>query len=244
MKKLILILLMSFASMMLLMGCSDKYPEFLTENNWKHDNQVCAESISFNEDGEFVYSEACGSPVGDYDLYDKYKYDEKTNTITLIPCESGNEEEVIEVIHYDDSSLLLKIDGKVKEFYTDERIPNIGYEAGDQFVDYIKGFSGYCAFLKIEDGKIYVGTSEYDGDVHGEDIFVPYALAKDAKFESLHIEKYHKGDTEKTNYDYDKLTETQVKENFDIQVGIGFVWINENLEVEKILFYGMTEVWE
>ncbi|MBQ9960729.1 MAG: hypothetical protein IJP00_02365 [Firmicutes bacterium] len=227
---------------LILTGCGgNKYPEFLTEKSWEYDNKTCAESIRFGEDGEFIYSEACGSPVGNYDLYDEYKYNEKDQTITLIPCEGGFDKETIQVVEYSDSSLILKFqDGKVKEFRTDQDIPDVP----EKYMDYIEGFTGYKSVYKLEDNKVYIGPSGFDGDVDGKDVFKPYELASDAKLHSLDVKTIIKGDAEKSTYNYEVLTKEEAFYNPDNSVRIGFVWLNENLEVEEILYFGELIIWE
>ena len=238
MKKLVTcIILLLFV----LTGCSGtRYPDFLTDNNWRYDNKKCAESVYFGEDGEFIYSEACGSPVGNYDLYDEYVYDETKKTITLIPCEDGAEKEIVKVLHYDRTSLMLQIGGEIKEFYAENNVPDVD----DKLLSKIEGYSGYNAIYKVEKGQIYVGPSEYDGDAQSEDVFRPYELAEDAVFESLSVKKVYKGDTEDSTFEYKKLTQKEAIKRFDNQSEIGFVWYNRDLEVTKVLFYGITEIYE
>ena len=238
MKKIVLCLSMA---LLLLTGCSgEKYPDFLTENSWGYDNKRCAESLYFGEDGEFVYSEACGSPVGNYDAYDEYKYDEKNQTITLIPCEGSSAKEIVKIFHYDEASLMLQIGGKVKEFYAENNVPDVE----DRFLDDIEGYSGYNAICKIEDGQIYVGSSEFDGDAQSEEVFRPYKMAQKITFESLSVKTVYKGDTENSTFDHSKLTQKEVESDLENQFQVGFVWYNEDIEVTKVLFYGTTEVYE
>lgn len=238
MKKLVMCAVLC---LFVLAGCSDnRHPDFLTENNWGYDNKKCAESIYFGEDGEFIYSEACGSPVGNYDVYDEYAYDEKTQTITLVPCEGNSDKELVKVLHYDEASLMLQIGGKVKEFYAENNVPDVE----DRFLDDIEGYSGYNAICKIEDGQIYVGPSEFDGDAQSEEVFRPYKMAQKITFESLSVKTVYKGDTENSTFDHSKLTQKEVESDLENQFQIGFVWYNEDLEVTKVLFYGTTEVYE
>lgn len=238
MKKILMLLVVLT---LILTGCGgNKHPEFLTEKSWEYDNKICAESISFGEDGEFIYSEACGSPVGNYDVYDEYSYDEKTQTITLVPCEGNSDKELVKVLHYDEASLMLQIGGKVKEFYAENNVPDVE----DRFLDDIEGYSGYNAICKIEDGQIYVGPSEFDGDAQSEEVFRLYKMAQKITFESLSVKTVYKGDTENSTFDHSKLTQKEVESDLENQFQIGFVWYNEDLEVTKVLFYGTTEVYE
>lgn len=88
------------------------HPDFLTETDWVYHTN-CDETIHFGADGSFSYYCACGSPVGDYDLYDTYTYDASTSEITLHPEGDDN---TIKVLQHEDGKLLLEFPDGTKEF--------------------------------------------------------------------------------------------------------------------------------
>ena len=69
-------------------------------------------------------------------------------------------------------------------------------------------------------------------------------MASDAKLHSLDVKNIIKGDAEKSTYNYEVLTKEEAFYNPDNSVRIGFVWLNENLEVEEILYFGELIIWE
>ena len=100
-------------------GCKSKEADFLTNANWCYFTN-CDETISFGADGSYCYYCACGSPVGDSDLYDSYTYDEATSEITLYP---KGEEEHIKVLRYESGRLLLEFTDGIKEFFNSGDLP-------------------------------------------------------------------------------------------------------------------------
>ena len=117
---LIVLLLMLF----IFTGCEKKeeekvdYSEYLfTDIRWTRDTEVDIETISFKSDGSFRYSCACGNPVNDADLCEKYTYDDTTKEIKL-DCYEVTEDTIttIKVVSYTESSLVLDFDGDIREF--------------------------------------------------------------------------------------------------------------------------------
>ena len=63
-------------------------------------------------------------------------------------------------------------------------------------------------------------------------------LAKDVCYEELSVKVVMKGEEEVRSHEHRTLTAKQAKQMIDSGSGIGFVWYNESLEIQKILFYG------
>ena len=88
-----------------------------TNIRWTRETESDIEYIIFNSDGSFSYYCACGSPVNNSDLCDKYTYDDKTNTIKLkcilkVPSTVNK----IKIKNYNDNSIELYFDDEIRIF--------------------------------------------------------------------------------------------------------------------------------
>ena len=98
-KSLIFLLLTAFLS-----GCS-KLPndacDFLIHANWEGNDTQCVNVINFKEDNGFSNWCYCGSPVGDGDVSEEFRYDASNHSILLLDCDK----EIIEkgtILYVDD----------------------------------------------------------------------------------------------------------------------------------------------
>lgn len=83
MKKVIAVLMVAG---LFLTGCGENkerdYSEYLfTDVIWTRDNGHDIETIIFHADGSFRYYCACGNPVNDSDLCERYTYNDETKEI-------------------------------------------------------------------------------------------------------------------------------------------------------------------
>lgn len=84
---------------------------------WTRTTDEDVEYLSFETDGSFYYSCACGNPVNDSDLIESYQYDEENQTITFHAIESTDTMVTkVKVLKYDKKHLKLDFDGDVREF--------------------------------------------------------------------------------------------------------------------------------
>lgn len=224
-------------------GCRQEkgtYPEFLTGKDWQYNTLVCMEVLHFSDEGNFSYYETCGNPVGDSDLYETYSYDEETGVITVYGYEKGMEEKQIKVLRYTEDSLLVEMEDGIKEFYVDGQVPSL---SGDEY-EYVAGYSGYAAIISIDGNRIKTASSGYDPDAGGEETIREEKLAEDAVFHELYMETVHTEEEDTASFEYTELTLADAAYSADNSFKIGFVWYNEDLEIEKIVFYGALEIWE
>ena len=238
--------IVSIVFVFMISGCEEERqlncPEFLTEKGWEYQNNVCSENIWFGKDGAFSYYESCGNPVGDSDLYEEYSYDEETGIITVYPSEAGMDEIQIGVLRYDEKSLLLNFDEGIKEFCIDYSIPYLEAEAND----YMKDYSSYAAIIHREEDTIVTAPSYYDGDIakHREKLQRQENLAKDVEYYELYIETMETEEEVTQNHEYTKLSDKEVDQLLEGTLGLGFVWYNDDVEIEKIVFYGEITIQE
>lgn len=220
-------------------GCSsgDKYPEFLTKHSWMH-FAICNETISFGEDGQFAYYCACGEPVDDSDLYEKYTYNEYTSTIQLKLKENNS---IIKVLRYEKSRLLLGFNGTVKEFIDSndpllsEATPEIGYDNDNVTA----GFSSYLSIIDKDGRNIVSAPAGYDGnDPEYKEYLLSERLVEDARFYEWNLSVTEGSSGIDTESSFRKLTEKQAEEIIASEAATGFVWYNEDVEIEKIVFFG------
>lgn len=220
-------------------SCSsgDKYPEFLTEHSWMH-FAICNETISFGKDGHFAYYCACGEPVEDSDLYEKYTYNEDTSIIQLKPKENNS---IIKVLRYEKSRLLLDFNGTVKEFIdsNDPILSEVTLEIGYDTDNVTAGFSSYISIIDKDGKKIVSAPAGYDGnDSEYKEYLLSEKLAEDVRFYEWNLSVTEGSNGIDTESSLRKLTERQAEEIIAGEDATGFVWYNEDVEIEKIVFFG------
>lgn len=242
-KRGILLLLVTLTSLFL-SACGNQtkgtYPDFLTEKDWIYENMICTQRMWFGAEGEFYYSEACGNPVGDSDLYETYSCNEETDIITLYGCDASVKDKQMEVLRYDEHSLMLKMEDGIIEFYYDESVPILD----SSYSGYVEGYSAYSSIVEINGDTMTIGPSGYDADSYSKDVLREVKLAEDVTYFELYIETRVTDEKETRDDTYIEMSEADVEALLDGTLGIGFIWYNEDLEIEKILFYGELIIYE
>lgn len=125
MKKIIIILVLGI---LILTGCEEKNNEKIdyskysfTNVSWVRDSGHDIETIKFKSDGSFSYSCACGNPVNDADLCEKYTYNDDTKEIKLTCFETTDETiTTIKIVKVTEESLELDFDGEIRTFEKSE----------------------------------------------------------------------------------------------------------------------------
>lgn len=233
-KALVCFLMLTF--MIFAAGCgTSKHPEFLTASEcWYFYDEVTGENekMRFHDDGSFYWGCECGEPVGNSDCYEQYAYDEKTNTIRLY---NGYDdmELIMEVLDYSDYHLLLKIDGEIKDYtYID-----YDYDVADA-EKYMKDYAMVASIVDGNAEEAVLTHYNYDGDVeYPENTRKAYPLAEDVKFYDLQVFTHYKdGNLVENKTTYRELPKEEAVEYLDSNSG--FIWFNENMEIEKITYYG------
>ena len=261
MKRILSLLLLAAVLMGVLAttGCNEKSDEKKTENtnaedelfyvgSWERSDHAYGDTLYFNlrPNGDFSFFCACGEPVGDSDCYDKYEYVEEKK---IIRAYSSDDREIFcdyKLRLFGKNFILIEAEDKIMEFWKKD----CGFEAPEILDDYtekIKGYSMYRGMTALEDGALTLVPQYYDGDVaeHRQEK-IKMNLSKDAVFETLFVEKL-----------VTKEGETQVKsieneiiglENFMLHVDsgstYGYIWLNEELEIIRILIVGDLIIWE
>lgn len=243
MKKLLTLIYAVLCSILVifLASCSsaEDHPEFLTEHEWTHFT-YCDETISFGDDGSYAYHCACGSPVGDSDLYDTYTYSETTSEISLYP---KSDDSIIRVLRYEKSRLLLEFSDGVKEFCDagDPLASNVHPDMDYDPDNYIQDFSSYLTIISRNGDSVTTAPAGYDADYPEYDEYLlDEKLAADARFYEWNLTITVTDEGEQPDSSYRKLSAQQVERLLDGGPAAGYVWYNDDAEIEKILFYGKT----
>ncbi|MGN0321792.1 MAG: hypothetical protein ACI4DZ_01600 [Oliverpabstia sp.] len=226
----------SLALTLLFSGCGhDNHPDFLAEHQWVYFTN-CDETISFHNDGGFAYYCACGSPVGSSDLFDSYTYNTKTSEIILSPEQDGN---VIPVLRQEKSRLLLETDGQMKEFFDidDPMVSCPETYASYDPEDYTYNHSSYLALFDKAEDSISTAPSSYAADPSGyEEYLLSEKLAENVTFFKWTLKIEQINGEESISNNYEELTEEEAEELLKADSAVGFVWYNDQIEIEKIVF--------
>ena len=119
--KRIVAAILAAVCILVLFGCAEETADYshlsFVGVTWLRDT-TCDETLRFLPDGGFRYSCACGSPVDDADVVERYSFDKDTATITLHYLEDVNGGiTTIGIISCDGDKLELDFDGEIRVFY-------------------------------------------------------------------------------------------------------------------------------
>ena len=114
MKKIIIIILIG---LFCITGCINQDKEAITKDfidkEWiRYNNDT--EHLIFDSEGKFHYWCDCGNPVYDSDICETYKYNKKTQKITLKCYKSKSR--TLEVIKVTDDTLKIDFNGSIRTF--------------------------------------------------------------------------------------------------------------------------------
>ena len=255
MKKFLSVLLALVILSMALFSCSEKkseddekvtvpeYARFLI-GSWKRVSEADTFSFSLRKNSEFMFSCACGSPVGDADCYDTFEYlkDEQ-----IIRAFDSNDKECYhdyKLYMYGKNFIIIDVDGVMMEFWL-EGVSDLPSSAGMHCGDLIEGFTCVRYMTDVSETEITLVPPYYDGDIkeHREEK-ITLKLAENVKFSYFDVYTVNKDGEETSTYEQGDMTLEDVKYLLDSTLGGGFVWLNEELEVTKVLFYGEVYNWE
>ncbi len=215
---------------------------FLDTDRGSHD------MLSFKKDGTFAYYCEAGEPVGDSDSYDFYRYDEKNSQIILYN-EYDENEKIINILDLNVSNLLLRIDGEIRDFIASEMdtTSNFWWEKAPE---YLEGYNLYRAITDIKDGKVITAAFNYDSETdHPKDTFKEFTLSDDAVYFDLTIFSQMEvtdGLANELYYEvsYNEISLLDFEAYFENGAPTAFMWLSDDMEIEKIVVFGMTTVTE
>lgn len=221
---------------------SEEYPEFLTEREWEYNTLSCSEMLRFHKNGTFSYYEACGNPVGNSDCYERYSYNGETGIVTVYGYDDSVEPFEIAILRHTEDSLLVCIEGKIKEFCVDNCAPGL---MGDMYEN-VEGYSAYMSIGDIHGDMIETAPSDFDVDAGGLELVREEKLSKEAVFYRMYEECVHSAgeEADQIKTEFTEVNREDIACSEDNSFSSGYVWYNENLEITKIVYYGSMEIWE
>ena len=212
----------------------------MASDYWWFYDEVTGESekMAFREDGTFYWGCECGEPIGDSDCYELYDYDKETQVIKLYN-EYDDTSMEMKVLDYSDYHLMLEQDGEIKDYTCDE----LGLEVANS-EQYFKNYNMVGWVTDVNNGQAIVGPYDYDGDVeYPENAMKAYDLAEDITFYDVQVKKVIFEDGgEDCEITYDEMEQTDGMEN--MEGSFGFIWFNEDMEIEKFTYFGEIINWE
>lgn len=241
----------------LITGCTQESAEKVNDiqvdfadKEWLFYNEVTAEHLclNFGSDGSYSYHCQCGEPVGNSDLYERYEYDSESGVITL-SNDYDDETDEIKVLGYNEYHLLLKIDGEIKDFVLIEHDTSSNFYSLEG-ESYLEGYESRCTVVDIKDGKLVYGPVNYDPEgAYENGPFEEYELAENVPFFELFIQRYNSiqgGEEYEESYDvaFTEIGEEEIGYILDAGAGAAFLWFDDELKVEKIVFWGENSVTE
>lgn len=246
-----LIAICILATCFLAIGCSkskDGFEKILTSSEWNYyDYSGSNEVFACDEDRNFAYYCEGGSPVEGFELYNNYKYNKDK-----ILLKGAGLSKTIEVMRYSEAHILLKIDGNIKDFYSDNPIREY-YKDKDfcrkypeidvQYHKYIEGYSGYNTITDMDDEGVTLNVPFYDGEMNYlEKYNENYEFADDVEISYMNVKTLTSKEESKSTYEITVLDMKTLKQ-YTEEIAVGFIWFNEEGEVYKILLYGGTEIY-
>ena len=172
------------------------------------------------------------------EIYDKewYFYDESRSENVKLSLSSDE----IEVIAYDKEHLLLRTDGKIKDFVLEEFDANSAFYKNEA-KRYLSGYNSRCIEAVIEGDQLLYAPLSFDLETDEKKALKEkYTLSEDIKYNLLTVRSFNSvGGEEYYDYEYSVVDE----ETLELMQGdTCFLWMNDELEVEKVVFYGQTTI--
>lgn len=173
-------------------------------------------------------------------------YDEEAGIITLSNDYDDAKAE-IKVLRYNEYHLMLEIDNEIKDFVLYEHDISSNFYAfeGER---YLEGYESQCTVVDMKDDKIVYGPVNYDPEGAYEDgPFEEYEMEESVPIYNLFIERYNsiQGDEEYEefyNVTFTEIGEEEIRYILDSGAGSAYLWFNDDMKVEKIVFWGENSV--
>lgn len=252
MKKLIAVILI--LATLVLVACAEKSDE--NEKNeaptsaefpigsWERVSENDTMYFNLKNDGGFSFYCACGNGVGNGDCYDAFEYREDEGVIRAF--DSGDREcyQDYKLYMHGKNFIVIDVEGAMMEFWL-EGESDLPSSASMHCAELIEGFTMCRTMTDVSETTITLTPPYYDGDVkeHREEK-IEMKLAEGVEFSYFDVYTVNKDGEETSTYESGEMTLEDVKYLLDSTLGGGFVWLSEDLEVTKVLFYGELYNWE
>ena len=226
----------------------DNTHKLLVNSDWKYYDTVAEENlcITFCKNNEFYYNCECGEPVDDSDCYDKYEY-KKGGKLKIYMSYEKNKDKKIKIIHIDDKSLLINLDGDVIEFYNAKNTDNCfshssmhGCEKCNKPLEKYDGFNTIVNMNK-DNNEITIALGDYDkDDKQSLNNLRSVKLAEDVDIYDINIksELDDNGNIKKHKCSNKKISKDVMKNMIDLSSPVALIWYDKDIKIKKIVFYG------
>ena len=232
MKKLSAVILL----LLLLCGCSQPLKsddcEFLTNADWVGTDEYCTNSIYFSEDGAFGFSCACGNPVGNSDVAERFIYNGKENTVTLYDCDNEKIDQGT-VLYADEAYLIIDIWDGVYVFENQSSyIPKV-HNSAIQYTGTETLTKPCLTVLGLSDGILTVSSYNYDGDA--SDMYKTWELevSDDVRYTSVSVTV----ENDIATVEEIALSDKDTQNIGEIYTG-GYFGFSSDGKVDSVVFYG------
>ena len=198
---------------------------------WEDRNSSCTNHISFGKDGSFSNWCSCGSPVGDGDMIDEYRYNNKDKTVSLYS--DGEIYETGKVLFVDKMYLIISLWEKLYVYQNTKDYSPEYHEIAAAHINDKESVKPCLTVLGYENDTLTVSSYNYDGD--SKKLFNVWKLKADPNitFKDVSI---------KVENDAPTITVKELKEEDYQYVGEyytgGYLEIDQNGIVKSIVFYG------
>ena len=212
--------------------------------SWERVDEADAYHFNLKKDNGFSFYCDCGNSVGSADCYDTFEYLKDEQIIRAYDLADKECYQDYKLYLYGKNFIIIDVDGVMMEFWL-KGADCIPTDAFKHCGELLKDFTSFRYMSDISDTELTLVPPYYDGDIkeHREEK-IKLKLASDVKFSSFDVFTVNKDGVETTTYEQGDMTLEEVKYLLDATLGGGFVWLNENLEVTKVLFYGELYNWE
>ena len=226
-----------FCISLLLCSCSLKESDncdFLIEANWEGNDAQCVNVISFKEDGGFSNWCYCGSPVGDGDMVEGFRYRASDKTIQLLD-EKNKVMETGTIQYVDDNYLIVDLWNRCYVYENMNVERPTPKSCALEYVGTEEISKPYLHILGYENGMLTVSSYDYDKDasanfetwtlpVQKDIVFLDVSVMVENKTENVEVSQL-------TKEDYEYIGEFYTN---------GYVEMNHEGEVASVVFYGET----
>lgn len=212
-------------------GCA-----FLTDADWEGNDGRCVNVIRFGEDGSFSNWCHCGSPVGDGDLAETFRYDAESRSFTLYDTEdlkvaTGR-------ILYCDSMYLVVTLWDGCYVYRNLESPGPEVRACAQAAVGVWEEDMPClTVLGLEDGLLSVSACNYDGDAPDGFGIWQLETAEDVRFSCVTVTDDNGTETVET-LELGTGDPERIGEDFTY----AYLRFDADGRVTRVVFYGETVI--
>ncbi len=207
--------------------------EFLIEGNWEGHTDACTNVITFDEDQSFSNWCACGSTVGDADLYETFEYQPSDQSITL--SNSYGDSDTGKILYADKYYLIINLWNNI---YFYENIHNTHSALQDCALEYVNpnNVTMPClSILEFKDNFLSVSSHNYDRDAADNFNVWQLPVSQDVVFKNVSVTIENEQELVETN----TLTENDY-EHIGNFYTYAYLDMNTEGEVTNVIFYGKT----